>query len=43
MKSVGFKWGICIWGLDKFNISMPFSPTFSFVPLLPVPFLLKIG
>jgi len=27
------------WSLGKFDISVPFSPTFPFVPLLPVPLL----
>jgi len=38
--------GLGAWGggfgvldLEKFNISVPFLPTFPFVPLLPVPFL----
>jgi len=30
-------------GLRKFNISVPFLPTFSLVPLLSVPILPKIG
>jgi len=36
----GLGLGIGVWGLEKFNTIVPFSPTFPFVPLLPVSFLL---
>jgi len=36
-------WGLRVEGLRKFNINVPFSPTFLFVPLLPVPFLSPIN
>jgi len=41
----GLEWGFRFGdgGLGKSNTSVPFLPTFPFVPLLPVPFLPKIG